>query len=70
MDEPVACLSGGVYADRPVALRWEAHWLRIEAIVDRWRTPQGKGFRVRVKEGQNFRLFFDELQDSWQVEAE
>lgn len=70
MSDPVACLSGGAYADRPVAVRWDEQWVRIETIIERWRTPQGKGFRVRADEGQIFNLFYDEPHDSWRVEME
>ena len=66
-DELVECHSGYAYAERPVALRWLDERLEIEQVEAEWRIPGGKRFRVRVRDGQVFELFYEELYDEWRV---
>ena len=66
-DSPVICRSDSSYAERPVALLWQERQLAIIAILDRWRTPQGKGFRVVAGDDEIFELFYDEYKDHWSV---
>jgi hypothetical protein len=66
-DELVECHSGYEYAERPVALVWDGERLEIEAVEAGWRIPGGKRFRVRVKDGRVFELFYGELYDEWRV---
>lgn len=65
--DPVECHSGYEYAERPLAIHWEGERLEIEAIEERWRIPGGKCFRVRVRDGRRFELFYGELYDEWRV---
>jgi hypothetical protein len=65
--EPVETYSGHEYAVRPVAVHWQGARLEIEAILNAWRDPQGKGFRVRTAGGQVFDLFYDFARDAWQI---
>lgn len=65
--DPVECHSGYEYAERPLAIHWEGERLEIEAIEDRWRIPGGKCFRVCVRDGRRFELFYGELYDEWRV---
>lgn len=69
MPEPaaVACLSGARYADRPLSLTWQGQRLSVAALLARWRSPQGPGFRVRSQDGQVFDLLYLEREDRWQV---
>lgn len=67
MIDLVECHSGNEYAERPVAVNWQGSRLEVEALEDQWRTPQGKSFRVRVRDGRRFELAFDELSNNWQV---
>ncbi len=67
MKDPVECHSGFEYAERPTAILWQGERLEIEEIEDRWRVPGGKGFRVRIKGGRCFELFYGELYDEWRV---
>lgn len=69
MSDPVECHSGYEYAERPVALHWEGKRLEINAIEAEWRIPGGKRFRVRVKDGRVFELFYGELYDEWRIHA-
>ncbi len=64
---PVECLSGFTYAERPIALWWEGERLEIVEIEARWRIPGGRRFRVLAENGQIFELRYVELQDGWQV---
>ena len=64
---PVECLSGHTYAERPIALWWEGERLNIVEIVARWRIPGGYRFRVQAEDDQIFELCYSELQDEWQV---
>ncbi|MCX8024783.1 MAG: hypothetical protein N3A60_06245 [Thermanaerothrix sp.] len=65
--DPVECHSGYEYAERPLAIHWEGERLEIAVIEDRWRIPGGKCFRVRVRDGRRFELFYGELYDEWRV---
>ena len=64
---PVECLSGHTYAERPIALLWEGEQLNIVEIVARWRIPGGRCFRVQAENDQLFELFYSEQQDEWRV---
>lgn len=63
----VECHSGYAYAVRPVALRWEDQRLEIERVEAEWRSPGGKRFRVRTRDGRSFELFYEELLDEWRI---
>jgi len=63
----VECHSGYEYAQRPVALHWEGQRLEIELVEAQWRTPGGKCFRVRTRDGRAFELFYSEHSDEWRV---
>jgi len=63
----VECYSGVEYAERPTALWWEGQRLEVEAVEAAWRTPEGKRFRVRTRDGQVFELVYFELHDEWSI---
>jgi hypothetical protein len=67
LSDAVECQSGAGYAERPKALVWQGQRLVVQQVLDRWRLPQGSGFRVLTCDGQVFELFYDELDDGWQV---
>jgi hypothetical protein len=71
MPEPegalVECHSGYTYAERPTALRWQGERLEIDEIQQRWRVPGGLCFRVLVRDGRVFELFYGELYDEWRI---
>jgi hypothetical protein len=69
MDHQVECHSGYEYGERPTALHWEGARLEVEEILNRWRDPQGKGFRVRTVGGQVFALFYDMLSETWRIDS-
>lgn len=63
----VECHSGHTYAERPTAVWWEGERLEVEAIEQEWRTPDGKGFRVRLANGMEFELLYAESDDEWNI---
>lgn len=65
--ELVECHSGYEYAERPIAIHWEGERLEVDVIEERWRIPGGKCFRIRVRDGRRFELFYGELYDEWRV---
>lgn len=68
MNDQVWSYSGQTYAERPSALRWEGERLEIVEILDRWRSPGKKGFRVRTSDRRSFKLVYDELTEEWLIE--
>ena len=67
MNELVECHSGFTYAEKPVAFTWEGRRLEILAISAQWRSPQGRHFRVRTGNGQEFELSYREADNEWQI---
>ena len=65
MPDIVECHSEYEYAEKPVALTWDGKWLEIAAILERWRIPGAKCFRVKTAGGLIFELFYSELYDEW-----
>jgi hypothetical protein len=63
----VECYSGSEYAEYPRAFTWQNRRLEVLEIMARRRNPAGKSFRVRAADGQAFDLFYDELNQAWQV---
>ena len=63
----VRCHSGAAYAEKPTALFWEGSWLDVTTILTRWRSQQGRGFRVRTADSRQFTLLYDETTDTWQI---
>ena len=67
MSNIVECHSGFAYAEKPVALTWEGQRLEITSILDQWRLPGGRCFRVETSNGQILELSYDELNDEWHI---
>lgn len=65
----VRCLSSSSFADRPISILAGGATMRIEAIVQRWRTPEGPGFLVRIEDGQLYRLQYISRMDDWRIEV-
>ncbi len=63
----VECRSDTEYAERPIALYWQEQRLEIVDILSRWRTPEGKRFRVRTADGQLFELNYDQVENLWEI---
>lgn len=67
MPELVECHSGYDYAGRPKAIHWRGKRLEITDIIKGWRSPGEKCFRVRIQDGQEFDVCYDELRDAWRI---
>jgi len=67
MNDIVECHSNFEYAEKPVALTWKDQRLEISEIIERWRIPGAKCFRVSTTDGQIFELFYGELYDEWRI---
>ena len=65
--DKVFCYSGNEYPDRPVSFLYEGELLEVFEIIARWRTPQGKLFRITTSEGRIFDIFFCEACDGWKI---
>lgn len=65
--EIVECHSEYEYAEKPLAFWWQDQRLEIDEVLEQWRIPGGKGFRVSTKDGQIFELFYGELFDEWRI---
>ena len=63
----VECHSGHTYAERPKAIYWDNERLEVENIETEWHSPEGKHFRVKVKNGSVFELIFYEASHDWQI---
>ena len=68
MSEKVECHSGYDYADRPMAFSWNGQRLEVESILDRWRIPEGKCFRVKTTNQQVFEITYIEINDEWKIQ--
>ena len=69
MPERVECYSGLEYADRPRAIWWQGARVEVQAVEKQWRTPEGRGFRVRLASGQTLDLFFSTRTDEWLIQS-
>ncbi len=63
--ESVECRSDSAYGERPQAFNWQGQRLEVTGISLRWRSPEGKGFRVNTVHGRTFDLFYNEALDGW-----
>jgi hypothetical protein len=63
----VECRSDSTYAERPVAFTWDGSSLAVSEIIQRWRSPGIRGFRVRTPYSGAFELLYDEHNDTWSI---
>jgi hypothetical protein len=63
----VECYSGHSYAQEPRAVIWQGHRYQVARVEERWRTPEGPAFRVRVEAERVFELRYHELFHSWTI---
>jgi len=70
MSDVVECRSETEYGERPVAIFQQGERLEIERILSRWRTPDGKWFRVITQDGEVYELNYSEAFDVWSIHIE
>lgn len=63
----VRCYAGAFYPERPQAVCLQGEWHVVEALLQRWRTPQGPGFRVRTQDMLVLDLLYNEITNTWDV---
>ena len=63
----VECHSGFAYAERPVAITWQGQRRIVAALLEQARTPAGRRFRIRTRDGQEFELIYFEATDEWEI---
>lgn len=61
----VECYSGYQYAQEPRAVETPQGRAEVVSVVRRWREPRGPAFRVRLSDGANATLVYDEALDQW-----
>jgi hypothetical protein len=64
----VECHSGHTYAGEPRAVVWQGQRYEVDAVVARWRLPEGPAFRVLIGAGRLLDLYYDEAADRWTVD--
>jgi hypothetical protein len=64
----VECRSDHEYAQRPLAFSWQGQRLEVIRVLDTWRTPSGKHFRVLANDQIIYSLTYQEAHDQWSVE--
>jgi len=64
----VRCRSESEYAEKPFEFLWEGEELVVSEIIARWRSPEGKYFRVKTNTLSIFLLFYNEGENSWYIE--
>ena len=69
MNDIVECHSGYEYGDRPTAFYWQEQRWEVIEILARWRTPEGKHFRVNTHHNQIFEILYVESEDTWQIKT-
>jgi len=64
----VFCRSEIDYPERPTAFEWQGRCLRVDRLLQRWRSPHELGFRVMTDDNQIFEVYYDLQGDSWRVD--
>lgn len=65
----VECYAGYRANERPIRLILDEQTLEIAEAEDRWHSPGGTYFRVRVEGGDRYVLRYVEAQDVWSLEG-
>ncbi len=64
------CYSGYQYAQEPRAVEHPEGRAEVVAVLQRWREPRGPAFRVRLADGSEATLWYDEALDQWFMESD
>jgi hypothetical protein len=63
----VECYSGYTYAQEPRAVLWQGERLAVSDIISSFRAPEGLHFKVKLQNGAELQLVYDEGNDSWRA---
>lgn len=64
----VECYSGVEYGERPRVFLFQGQRYQVAEVLGRWRTPEGRFFRVRTEDDQIFQLIENVLDETWTVQ--
>lgn len=68
MKHMVECYAGSTNPEEPRAFTWENQRYTVTDVLERRRTPEGKGFLVNCEPGSSrFDLFYVIQEDCWQI---
>jgi len=65
MDVHVECHAGYRADEAPRRLRFGDRGVEVVAVLERWQTPQARGFRVRGDDGAHYVLVQDDRSGRW-----
>ena len=68
MTDRVECRSDFTYPQRPIVVHWGEQRLEVDHILGMWKLPAGQQFLVSTSDRHTFNLFYNETQDTWQVD--
>jgi hypothetical protein len=68
MNIKVECYSGFKADERPLSFIIDDKRLKVEKIIDQWRTPECDCFKVLADDGQAYLLKHDLRNDIWATE--
>ena len=63
----VEAYAGGSYPGHPRAVTWRGRRYTVEAVLRRWRTPEGLFFNVQCHSGPRLTLHYEETSDTWRA---
>ena len=63
----VDCYAGYRGEETPRRFTLKGQFVEVEAVVDRWQTPDQRGFRVRTAAGENYTLQQDVRSGVWEL---
>ncbi|HED01003.1 MAG TPA: hypothetical protein ENN18_11610 [Proteobacteria bacterium] len=64
----VQCYSGYKADEKPVSFVLDSNRLIVEKIIDQWRGPEFKYFKVLADDGKAYLLRHDEENNEWVLE--
>ncbi len=65
----VDCYAGSRGEETPRRFTFENQLVEILTVVDRWQTPDHRGFRIRSAAGESYTLRQDVRSGAWEVTA-
>jgi len=65
----VECYSGFKADERPLRIQFQEGFQEVAEVEDKWYSPGGTFFRVRLVSGERYVLRHVEGQDTWVIEA-
>ena len=67
MNPTVVCRSEYTYAQRPASFFYGGEQIQVNSVLGEWHTPEGKGFKAQAEDGCIFTLFYNKIEDSWEI---